>query len=148
MKIIALLLLLFSAALAARDGNVSARDVSLSGIEVGDTPAQVRQELGTPTSTEIQPDYLDLHYRYPQLTVSFNENTVAGLYTDNPASCTPRGLCPGDPISKMRRLYGEPVVADRETGRFYEYYGHDLFCWLKIPADTKTVASISVDCQP
>jgi len=129
-------------------GNIPASEVSIGGVAVGDSPAQVIKKLGEPSSKVRASDYLDLHYNYQNMTVSFSEGVVAGLFTDSASVCTPKSLCPGDSIDRMRSLYGEPLISDRETGRFYEYYGHELYCWFKIPVNDKKVDSIMVACQP
>ncbi len=127
---------------------IPASDVSIAGVAIGDSPAQVRSKLGEPNTTEGIPDYLPLHYNYPNVRVSFDGDVVAGLFTRSASGCTPKGLCPGDSLDKMRRLYGEPLRTDRETGRFFEYYGVDLYCWLQIPDQGDKVLSIYVACQP
>ena len=147
MKTIVLVVLLMEAAVG-RGGVVPTHEVSLGGINVGDSRSQVETRLGEPVSTYEELDYLDTHYSYPDIRVSFSMDVVAGLYTQSPRSCTPAQLCPGDSFAKMWGLYGEPVIADRETGRFYEYYGVDLYCWLQIPAGFDKIHSISVACQP
>ena len=129
-------------------GDVPAKEVSLSGIHVGESTSQVTRKLGQPLRIYDQPDYLNLHYKYKDLTVSFSDGVVAGLNTKSRRSCTPKKLCVGDSIDRMRKLYGEPITTDRETGRYYEYYGIDLYCWLKIPATGNLVTSITVACQP
>jgi hypothetical protein len=138
--------LLLSALLT--QGDIPASEVSIGGVEIGDSPSQVVGKLGAPSSKVQASDYLDLHYKYPTMTVSFSEGVVSGLFTDSAGACTPKNLCPGDSIDRMRSLYGEPLVTDRETGRFYEYYGHELYCWFKIPVNDNTVVSITVACQP
>ena len=147
MPIFHLTSLMLSSALLAQ-GEVPASDVSIGGVAVGDSTSQVIKKLGEPIRKVQASDYLALHYKYPNMTVSFSEGTVAGLFTDNTNACTPKNLCPGDSIEKMRSLYGEPLVTDRETGRFYEYYGHELYCWFKIPVNDNKVDSITVACQP
>ena len=129
-------------------GMIPARDVAIVGIAIGNSPQQVKSKLGQPKTIEKSQDYLTFHYTYPNVRVSFDENVVAGLFTDSKKGCTPKELCPGDSHNKMRRLYGEPTVSDRETGRFYEYYGIDLYCWFQIPAEGNKVSSIKVACQP
>jgi hypothetical protein len=147
MPIFHLASLMLSSALIAQ-GDIPASEVSIGGVAVGDSPSQVTKKLGEPGSKVQASDYLDLHYKYPNMTVSFSAGVVAGLFTDSPSACTPKDLCPGDSLDRMRSLYGEPLVTDRETGRFYEYYGHDLYCWFKIPVKDDTVDSITVACQP
>ena len=115
MKTIVLVVLLMEAAVG-RGGVVPTHEVSLGGINVGDSRSQVETRLGEPVSTYEELDYLDTHYSYPDIRVSFSMDVVAGLYTQSPRSCTPAQLCPGDSFAKMWGLYGEPVIADRETG--------------------------------
>jgi len=147
MKIPGILLFLFPMLAMAGEGLVSDKALALGGIAIGDTPAQVVARLGEPKRKVPAQDFLGLHYEYPGLRVSFNEGVVAGLHADKAGACTPQGLCPGDRLDRMRALYGAPIVADRETGRFHEYYGADAACWLQIPAKGKRVASITVACQ-
>ena len=146
MSIFHLTSLILSSALA--QGDVPASEVSIGGVAVGDSISQVIKKLGEPRSKVEASDYLDLHYKYPNVTVSFSEGVVAGLFTDSAEACTPKQLCPGDSLDRMRHLYGKPLVIDRETGRFYEYYSQELYCWLKVPANDKKVSSITVACQP
>lgn len=148
MKTWAVVLLLVPARAFAAEGFVSDRELALGGVAIGDTAARVVSRLGEPKRKVAAQDFLDLHYDYPNLRVSFNEGIVAGLQADTRGACTPKGLCPGDRLDRMRALYGAPVVADRETGRFYEYIGDDAGCWLQIRARGKRVASIEVACQP
>ena len=148
MRRILLSLILLPPLAFAHDGNIPASDVSVAGIMVGDTPDQVKEKLGKPSSVVEESDYLDTHYVYPQLRVSFSEGVVAGLYSDKTRGCTPKGLCNGDSLKKMRALYGPPIVADRETGHFYEYYGKNQYCWLQIAAKETKIVSLRVACQP
>ncbi len=148
MKTPALLLLLVPLLAFAGEGTVAERELSLGGVTIGDTAAQVAARLGEPKHKVPAQDFLDLHYEYAALRVSFNGGIVAGLHADKRDACTPKGLCPGDRLEKMRTLYGEPIVSDRETGRYYEYSGGDAACWLQIRAKGKRVASIDVACQP
>lgn len=148
MKTPAILLLLVPLQAFAAEGTVAKRELSLGGVAIGDTAAQVAARLGEPKHKVAAQDVLDLHYEYASLRVSFNGGIVAGLHADKRDACTPKGLCPGDRLDRMRALYGAPVVADRETGRFYEYVGGDAACWLQIRAKGGRVASISVACQP
>lgn len=127
---------------------ITADDVAIGGVAIGDSPRQVESKLGKPRSKENSQDFLSLHYDYPGLRVSFSGDVVAGLFTNSAHTCTPKHLCPGDSLDKMRRLYGEPLLSERETGRFYEYYGYELYCWFQIPVQGTTVASINVACQP
>jgi hypothetical protein len=150
-RIVGLLLVLLActcAAAGAEVGMVPRREIAIGGVTVGETPAQVRKKLGQPLRELEDSDYLDLHYDYPSVRVSFNDGVVAGLRSRSPEGCTPRMLCVGDSVERMRSLYGRPLVADRETGRYYEYYGaEDVYCWLQITADD-VVRDMTVQCQP
>lgn len=142
-----LIWLMLSSALSA-PGDIPASEISLGGIAVGESPLQVMKKLGEPSSKVHASGYLDLHYKYQNMTVSFSEGVVSGLFTDSASACTPKHLCPGDSLDRMRSLYGEPLEAVREADRFYEYYGHDMDCWLRIPVNGNKVDSIEVACQP
>ena len=132
----------------AEGGMVPRSEIAIGGVTVGETPAQVRKKLGQPLRELEDADYLDLHYDYPSVRVSFSDGVVAGLRSRSPKGCTPKMLCLGDSVERMRSLYGPPLVADRETGRYYEYYGaEDVYCWLQITADV-VVKDITVQCQP
>jgi hypothetical protein len=148
MKEFLLSLLFFASPTSGGAGMIAAHDVALGGIAIGDSPKQVRSKLGQPKAIEKSPDYLSLHYTYANVRVSFDDNVVTGLFTDSDKSCTPKGLCPGDSLDKMRKLYGEPLLTDRESGRFFEYYGIDVYCWFQIPDQGNKVSSIKVACQP
>ena len=148
MRMLLLGVLLSPTAALAIEGTVAPGEISIAGIVVGDSPGAVIRKLGEPRRKEETSDFLDLHYHYPKLQVSFSDDVVAGLYTDHPTACTPMHLCPGDRLDKMRSLYGPPVIADREQGIRYEYSAPDVFCWLEIAPDGSRIASIAVACQP
>lgn len=148
MQALWLCLLLSPSAAFSLEGKVPASEISLGGIEVGATLSEVTKKLGTPLRKQDGIDFLNLDYYYPHLQVSFSDRVVAGMYTDHPKGCTPMRLCPGDRLGKMRSLYGSPIVADRETGQFYEYYPNDFTCWLQIAAKGERIKSIAVACQP
>lgn len=132
----------------AEVATIPAKEVSLAGVSVGDSTALVKEKLGEPAREVETSDFLNLHYDYPNVKVSFSDGVVAGLYSDKPDGCTPRHLCPGDRLDRMHSLYGAPIISDRQTGRFYEYYGYDLYCWLQIDGKQEKVVSIRVECQP
>ena len=148
MKLLGILLLTLPSLAVAGEGTVPEREIALGGVTIGESPGTVTSALGEPTRKIEASDFLDLHYYYPHVVVSFSDGVVAGLYSEKPNGCTPKHLCPGDSLDKMRSLYGSPLVANRETGRFYEYYPPDGTCWLQIPAKGKKVVSITVACQP
>lgn len=148
MKTMGFALLLVPVMAFAGEGAVSETELSLGGVAIGDSTEAVVARLGQPKRQVLAQDFIDLHYEYPHMQVSFNGGIVAGLHAGKAGACTPKGLCPGDRMDRMRALYGAPIVSDRETGRYYEYIGGDAACWLQIRARGKRVASIDVACQP
>jgi hypothetical protein len=148
MKTFGILLFLVPLLAFAEEGAISERELSLGGVAIGDSIDAVVARLGQPKRKVPAQDFIDLHYEYPHMQVSFNGGIVAGLHADKADACTPKRLCPGDRLSRMRALYGAPIVSDRETGRYYEYVGGDAACWLQIRAKGKRVGTIDVACQP
>jgi hypothetical protein len=146
MKPFLLVLLLAPGVAFGADGMVPESEISLGGVTIGESSERVTTKLGAPLRKVDTGEFIE--YEYPHVRVSFGENEVAGLYTDDPQGCTPMRLCPGDRLDEMRSMYGAPIVATRETGRFFEYYAADFTCWLKISAQGDRIASIAVACQP
>lgn len=140
-------LTIFAAVSGTQPREVPQSELSLAGVAIGDTEAQVVEKLGAAPFRTEEADFLHLHLNYESVTVSFGFEEVAGLYSDNPKGCTPAGLCPGDSLKRMRSVYGTPEVAKRETGTFFEYYS-DCPCWLKIKPTGNKIESITVACQP
>lgn len=147
-RLLTIPLILISSLAIAREGAIPQQELSLGGAAIGDSSSAVVARLGQPRRKVESSDFLTLHYYYPRVRVSFSDGVVAGLYSDNPDGCTPTHLCPGDSLDRMRALYGPPLVSDRESGRFHEYYAADAYCWLQIAAMGERVASMEVACQP
>ena len=148
MKLPGMVLLLIPSLAFAGEATVPGSEASLGGVAIGESADAVVARLGEPPTRVEDVDFLDLHYDYPQLRVSFNNQVVAGLRSDKPDACTPRRLCPGDSLQRMRSLYGPPEVSERESERVHEYYAADAVCWLQIRAKGETIASITVACMP
>jgi hypothetical protein len=124
-------------------------ELAIGGVAIGDTASKVERTLGSPSSERYIGDYIDREYVYPHMVVGFGGRMVLALETSESTACTSRGLCPGDTLAKLRALYGEPVVADRETGRFLEIYTNDGgTCWFKITPDDERVERVAVVCMP
>ena len=120
--------------------------LSLAGIAPGDTEAEVFNRLGPPNRVI---DSIFPRLEYPGMTVWLDENRqVVEIISTNAEDCTPDGVCPDMAFADVRALYGEPIVNDRENGRFMEYYSPGATCWLQIALDEQTVESVGVVCQP
>jgi hypothetical protein len=124
--------------------------LSLGGISLGDTESAVIAELGRPTSRRGTGDFLNVELVFPGLTVWLGEGGRVGeILSTGPEHCTPQGVCPGQPFELVEALYGTPLVAVREDGRYMEYYPQSDFpCWLQIAVESGTVRSIRSECQP
>ncbi len=122
--------------------------LGISGVLIGDSPTKVVARLGHPKSEEHPGDFVSIVYRYRGFSVGFDDRVVVDLESTTPAACTTEGLCPGDRVAKMKQLYGEPEVAKREFGTFYEYYTPDSTCWYQIASRSGRVSSVRVACQP
>lgn len=146
-NIIAILCAILPAVASASPRELPRSELSLGGIPIDWTQSQVREVLGKPRSSTAELDFLNLHLRYPHVTVSFSGDIVSGLSSNSPKGCTPAGLCPGDSLKRAKALYGEPELVKRETGTYWEYYA-DYPCWLQIAPREDRVGSISVACQP
>ena len=146
-ELLAIWLTIFMAASGTQHRQIPQAELSLAGVELGDTEAQVIDKLGVPTSRVEEADFLHLHLNYVTVKVSFAFEEVAGLFSDNPKGCTPSGLCPGDSLKRMRAVYGAPEISERETGTLFEYYS-DCPCWLQIKPAGNKIGAITVACQP
>ncbi|KAF1715481.1 hypothetical protein CSC74_12965 [Pseudoxanthomonas yeongjuensis] len=124
--------------------------LSLGGIELGVPAASVKSVLGSPSAERQTDDFLPVEMRYAGFTVWLDEaGRVGEILSTSPKYCTPQGACPGQPFSKVQALYGKPMVALREDGRYMEYYPtSDFPCWLQIAVESGTVRSIRSECQP
>jgi len=93
---------------------------------------------------------------YPGLTVWIEKAASAPdlptriyeVLSTSPTQCTPSGICPGMPLARATAMYGAPVVADREDGRFFEYVAKDASCWLQMATRDDVISSIRAECQP
>jgi hypothetical protein len=141
-------MVLLLSACAAAPTRLQGDLLGIGGVLIGDSPATVSSRLGRPASQEPQTDFVTLIYRYDGFEVGFSDEAAVDLKSKNSKVCTTEGLCPGDSHGKMLQLYGQPEVADRETGRFYEYYTRDSTCWYQIAETRSTVSSVAVVCQP
>ena len=134
---------------------VPSSELSVGGVVSGTTEASVLRLLGEPTQRVETGEGVELQYPGLVVTVGWLEQRAAGIQQrvlalsgTGPKACTPRGLCPGMPVSEVSRLYGPSLPAERETGTFVEYQPADVSCWLQVSASADTVEAVAVVCQP
>lgn len=120
----------------------------IGGVGIGDSEAAVREALGAPRRRIESADFIEVEYRYRRFTVGFSSATVAALDSTHPRRCTDEGLCPGDAVSRMWRLYPTLERVTRETGTFFEDTRGDGSCWYRFRVKGERVASVGVACQP
>ena len=139
----------------ASAGNLSASELGISGVSSGATEASVVNRLGTPLRRVDTGEGTELHYPGLVVTVGWLEPQASGrqrrvfaLHGTGAHACTPRGLCPGMPVSAAIRLYGPAEPTRRETGTFLEYQPAGTSCWLQVSAPAGDIESAAVACQP
>ena len=152
-SILAALAIALSASAGA--GTFQASELSIGDVTSGDTESSVLAQLGPPAQRVETEEGIELHYAGLIVTVGWLEQTAPGrqrrvlaLYGTGHNACTPRGVCPGMPVSAATRLYGNTATTERETGSFMEYQADGLSCWLRISASSGVVESVAVACQP
>jgi hypothetical protein len=145
--------LLLVTGLAAADGGlepsmVPFSELNLGGIKVGQTGESITRALGEP-KRRIETDE-GLQFDYPGLTLylGVGEYGVWGMESTDKGICTPSKVCPGMTLSAVKTIYGEPLVAERPHGKFFEYYSKDATCWLQLVVKKGAVRAVRVECQP
>jgi hypothetical protein len=147
--------LLLALAPIASAASISDGELCLGGVALGDTESHVLSVLGRPRA-EVDTGE-GVAFEYQGLTVSVGwlqqpspdkQRQVLQLDATSPAVCTPSNICPGSSLAAVISAYGKPEVAERESGRFLEYYSSQSSCWLRLSASDITIRSISVVCQP
>ncbi|MGY1521238.1 hypothetical protein [Luteimonas sp. A482] len=152
-SILASVLLLSSS--VATTSTISDSELSLAGVALGDSEAQVLAMLGPAPKRSETGEGTVLEYGGLTVLVGWLEQQAPGeqrrvfqLKATAPNACTPAGLCPGTPAAKVVATYGQPVHAERESGSFLEYYSHQSSCWLQVDTSGEIIRSISAVCQP
>ena len=93
---------------------LSKADFVLGELQEGLDSTIVRARLGKPDSVVVDSNPFDVgaklvQWRYRHVTVDFfSTNMVVGLSTRDPVYPTHRGLRVGDPVERLKELYGEP----------------------------------------
>ena len=128
--------------------SISASELVIGGIAIGQHERTVIQRLGAPLSRTDSDEGSTLTYAGLQVEVGAGDFGVYGVLSTNAKYCTPSKLCPGMSEAQVQRLYGKPVMAERETGRFLEYQPTGSTCWLQVSAPKGIVKSLRVACLP
>jgi len=143
-------LLLASPVAVGEISTVPDSELSIGGVALDAEESLVVRTLGQPTSTTDTGDFLNVRLEYSGLTIWLGEGRRVGeILSTSPKHCTPGGICPGMPFSKVEALHGAPVVASREEGEFMEYFPESDFpCWLQLAVSARVVKSVRAECQP
>jgi hypothetical protein len=155
MKSILAVVTFLAASAAGSASTVSDSELSLGGVALGDSEAQVLALLGPAPKRSETGEGTALEYADLTVLVGWlgqqapdEQRQVIQLTATGSTGCTPAGLCPGSPMSQAVATYGQPIQAKRESGSFLEYYSHQSPCWLQVGTSGETVDSISAVCQP
>ncbi|BEU86597.1 hypothetical protein TAMA11512_00610 [Selenomonas sp. TAMA-11512] len=137
------------------EGVIDIAEMSLSGVHIGMSRAEVEEILGEPT-LRTKPYYAPAHdtwrdsYNYEwSLNVDFDGDSVMSLGTNKRNGiATPAGLEVGDTVEKMQRIYGKGYhyfFFDQET---FEYHnngaGDYAFYDMKITASNGIITEIDI----
>ncbi len=128
--------------------SISASELVIGGIAIGQHERTVMQRLGAPLSRTESGEGSTLTYAGLHVEVGAGDFGVYELVSTNARYCTPSKLCPGMSEAQVQSLYGKPVMVERETGRFLEYQPTGSNCWLQVSAPNGIVKSLRVACQP
>ena len=128
--------------------SISASELVLGGIAMGQHERTVMQRLGAPLSRTDSDEGFTLAYAGLHVDVGAGDFGVHEVVSTNAKYCTPSMLCPGMSEAQVQHLYGKPVLVQRATGRFLEYQPPGSTCWLQISAPKGIVKSLRVACQP
>lgn len=129
--------------------------LALGGVAIGNTEQSVLTKLGKPIRKTNNGEGIQLDYKGLTIWIGWFEEAKPGvprrvyeLFSTSKQYCTPSGVCPGLTFEKVKTKLGEPLVADREEGRFVEYPSSESPCWLQISVKTGKIHSIRAECLP
>jgi hypothetical protein len=114
----------------------------------------VLKHLGSPLRWTDSGEGIQLEYEGLIVWVGYvqeggrGERHVLKVLSTSKLHCTPSGVCPGMAFKIAHDKYGAPVIADREDGRFVEYYSSESSCWLQFSVSHNFIKSIRAVCQP
>ena len=109
-----------------RDGSREMQtDLSLGGMDLGLTVAQMHETLGQEISTK-QKDGM-VFYQYPTVEVGTRGDMVTSLVSETDSAVTKRGLHQGSSLSEVKNTYGTDYMKSEYGGKdLYEYRYTDL----------------------
>jgi len=147
---------LFSAGPALTAGKaINDKELSLSGVALGDTEERVLSILGEPKERLETGEGTEFKYAGLNVSIGWLEQQALGkqrrvwaLRGTGAAACTPAGICPGMALGRASATYGVPVVAKRDYGTFSEYYSSQSSCWLQLAVSGGVIRAIAAVCQP
>jgi hypothetical protein len=91
----------------ARSGMVVVPGKSMAGVKLGDNITTVRRVLGKQFfPAPGGPGYRELMFRVPDLIVRYRSNKVIALISSAEDLRTPEGLAVGQPLGRIRSVYG------------------------------------------
>lgn len=100
-------------------------DLSLGGMDLGMTVAQMHETLGQEISTK-QKDGM-VFYKYPTVEVGTRGDMVTSLVSETDSAVTKRGLHQGSLLSEVKNTYGTDYMKSEYGGKdLYEYRYTDL----------------------
>jgi len=129
-------------------------ELALGAIRLGLPYTGVVSRLGAPLRESDNGQGRQLDYAGLTLWIEkvakhpIRQPEVYELLSTSPTQCTPSGLCPGMPLARATAMYGAPVVAEREEGRFFEYVVKEGSCWMQMATQDEVITSIRAECQP
>jgi len=155
MKSIVVIIVLFAGSAAGSASTIPNSELSLGGVALGDSETRVLAVLGQAARQSDTGEGITLEYAGLTVLVGWLEPSVPGkqrhvlqLNATGSNACTPSGVCPGMPVSKVVAAYGQPIKAARESGNFLEFYSDQSSCWLQVGTSEDTIRSINAVCQP
>ena len=144
----ALLTILSAASCVADAGRpMSANELSLGGVAIGDSEAVAIASLGDVVRTEHPNDYLTIELESDGLTVFLDpQEGVGEIFSERSKHCTSAGVCPGMPFGKVSAALGRPIITNQDSSRFVAHYATTTDCWIELLVNAGRVVSVRIAC--
>lgn len=125
-------------------------DLSIAGIEIGQSKEKIIQKFGAPKS-ETYDEYVPssmMFYNGLEISIYPDENTVSGFSSISSKYCTKAKLCPGDSVAKVKKIYGNSKIYNENNVFSMEYGAKGESCWFEFELNSakSKVNKISVLC--